>query len=263
MKDTLAGTCPEFREVGTAMTTGQTAWATFVFCGYAFAAFLPAILSMTLFQKAYTSPHMSGRIVLVPPVSSSTGSSSPCSGNCGRPDDVKVKGIKIDRNGLKLGIGDDPSFEMMKVLRRVHGLVAFAPPDEPRYANYLFDASGARPVGEVSTAIDDYFPLLLPDRSQWPDLVRLAEIHNIDRSEIAYALFPVQFWDVVAESLRAEAHRQELSGAIVEATIRFDATVASGVRVEKLASDSAAKSSGRSSSKLTRWVMHPSLGNVD
>jgi len=233
MKDTLAGTCPEFREVGTAMTAGQTAWATFVFCGYAFAAFLPAMLSMTLFQQAYTSPHMSRRIVLVPPVSRSTGSSSPCSGNCGRPDGVKVKGIKIDRNGWKLGIGDDPSFEMTKVLRRVHGLIAFAPPDEPRYANYLFDASGAA-VGEVSTATDDYFPLLLPDRSQWPDFVRLAEIHNIDRFEIAYALFPVQFWDVVAESLRAEAHRQALSGAIVEATIRFDATVASGVRVEKV-----------------------------
>src|SRR5437667_324477 len=113
MPSTIASVYLEFPEVRTSVSPAQTAWTAFVLCGYGLAAFLSVIGSIIAPERVHENPQRITNVVLVPPVSKPDAVQIACAGECDGSHQPPVAGIKVDMKSVKLGVADDPSFEIL------------------------------------------------------------------------------------------------------------------------------------------------------
>ena len=149
----------------------------------------------------------------------------------------ETRGIDQELKGLQVAILDDPSFEMLRVLRRhPEGLIAFRSKGQAGAACPVFRASDYRSIRSICVSPDDYFAVELMDSRGWPEIARLMADNGLSPSQYdALALFPREFKKTVhALLIRAEAARGIGKGRVKLATLRFAADTPAGVIVESL-----------------------------
>ncbi|MEO8367737.1 MAG: AMIN domain-containing protein [Candidatus Solibacter sp.] len=135
--------------------------------------------------------------------------------------------------GLELDIIEDTAQDVPFVLQRYGGSVGFAPANNP-VIEKVFRSPGwtPAPVPSGRDRLTSYFALQFADDKS-ATVEDLRKRYSIDRSLIAYALFPSDFLDVIHAEIRRAAAKQSRAGQVGKATIMFT-MLGSGVEVKSV-----------------------------
>jgi hypothetical protein len=148
-------------------------------------------------------------------------------------------GISIDLDQLLLSICDDPSYDLIEVLRQSDGYLGIADVDNPtgpvRYVDRVFRVSdgGAEHEFAVSLGLDDYFAVRLISPQHWMRAIDHRHQIEIGATAVVFALFPESFAEQLISSIRESAMKKGLS-AVKSVTIRFDRRAAQGVVIDEI-----------------------------
>src|SRR5437867_6995924 len=101
--------------------------------------------------------------------------------------------IAINLKGLQLNVRNDPTFEMLKVLRRQEGLIGCATAITPRSLELVFGI-GDSDNGDGDRSWSHYFPLRFRKfRVELPAAYKRCADSTMGSDTIGYALFPKRF----------------------------------------------------------------------
>ena len=148
-------------------------------------------------------------------------------------------GISVDLDQMTLSIYEDPSYELIKVLRRSGGYVGIAEAGDDQapipYVDRIFSSSDLRETEPSQTRrIDDYFAVRLVHPEVWASAIGLTRAVDIGAGTAAvFALFPQSFATELQAAVRECATTKHLT-AVKSVTIRFDVREVRGIVIEDI-----------------------------
>lgn len=157
------------------------------------------------------------------------------------PSEGRRMGLAIALDQMTMQICEDPTYELIKVLRRSGGYIGVAEGGSEEapvlYVDKIIRVSDLFVMGDSRThRLDDYFAVRLIDVHQWTNAARVRNGIEVGPRTAVFALFSQTFATQLVSAIRESAESKGMS-KVKSVTIRFDDRKPSGIVIEEISSD--------------------------
>jgi hypothetical protein len=145
--------------------------------------------------------------------------------------------VRVDPSAMRVAFRPDTSEQLPLVLARYSGFIGFAPVTDPRYVVSLYSAADNWTrvrENEPLISLEGFFALELIPPNKWSVIGGLERQQSSDIPCRAYALFPLEFHDVLLGEIESTAARRFQTGEVIGANVAFDASRPSGLLVTEV-----------------------------